>query len=154
MKQKGQVAIEFIFILLIVIVYLFTVTKPLIDNASDIVDDIQRISRVNSETEKVAKIINDTFILGIGTKKSINVFIPAHSTINCYSDTNKIGFSTNINISKLSPELNLCPNNICDSNKNLFNEIKLICTTDKLNTGNYKIIVEKVDDAKIKIEIE
>ena len=154
MKQKGQVAIEFIFILLIIIVYIFTVTKPLIDGAGDIVNDIERISRINNETEKISKLINNTQLLGIGTKNTINIFVPDQSTINCYDDTNKIGFSTKINVTGLNPELNLCPDNNCDRNISLFNEIHLDCGVAKLNTGNYKLKIEKTEENKIKIEIE
>lgn len=154
MKQRGQVALEFIFILLIIIVYLFTVSKPLIDGASDVVNDIERVSRINNETTKISKTINNISIMGVGTKNTVNVFIPLESKLFCFDNSSKIGFSAKINLAKTNPNLNICPNNFCDNNLDLFDNIILNCPTTELSPGNYNILIEKISENEIIVEIE
>lgn len=151
--QKGQVAIEFIFILLIIIIYLFTVTMPIVESAQDAIIDIERIVRISNETEKLSKNINEIYFLGTGSRQTINVFIPNYSTINCYENENKIGFTTQININQINPNLAICPNNICDHNLNLFSGIILRCSQENFVTGNYQISVDKIEENEINISM-
>ncbi len=153
-KSKGQVAIEFIFILLIIVVYIFTVTKPLIESGQDAINDIERINRINSETEKIANSINRVYLLGSGTKETINIFIPQKSQINCFNGENIIGFTSQINENNKNPTIGTCQNNVCDKNMNTFDELILRCQSNTLSEGNYKIIIEKDIDNSIIFKVE
>jgi uncharacterized protein (UPF0333 family) len=139
-NKKGQVAIEFIFILLIIVVYIFTVTKPLIESGSGAINDIERISKIRNQTDLLAETINSTYLLGDGTVKSVIIFVPRDSNIIC-SDT--IGFSAKINEDEVNPEIGSCENNICDYNASIYTGINLNCSVNLIRTGQYRIITEK-----------
>lgn len=149
--QKGQVAIEFIFILLIIIIYVFTVTIPLIESAQDAILDIDRITRAKHETEKINQAIRQIYFLDSGSRQTVNVFIPNHSSINCYENENKIGFTSQINLNEINPEITICPSNICEYKKEPFSNLTIICSQENFFTGNYKISIEKKNENEIEI---
>lgn len=151
MKQRGQVAIEFIFILLIIIIYIFTVTKPLIDSSVSAVDDIERISKIKNETEKLSNAVNETHLLGNGTKRTIFLFIPNNARIFC--EENLIGFSATINDSEVNPEVQVCANNICDYNADIYSGFTINCLQKSFPTGQYQVTVEKINDRNISLTV-
>jgi len=123
--KKGQVALEFIFIILVIIVYLFTVTKPLTENASEAAKDIEAITRTNLETQKVVNSINRLAMMGDGSQETISIFTPAKSTIRCFPDGN-VGFSVVIS-DKVKPFPLSCPTGTCDKNFPITKSIKVNC---------------------------
>ncbi len=128
--KKGQVAIEFIFLILVIIVYLFTVTKPLAESASDAARDIEAITRTDAETQKVVNSVNRLALMGDGSKETISVFTPAKSTIRCFPDGN-IGFSLRIS-DKIKPFPQACQSGTCDKNFPVPKSVKINCLLQTL----------------------
>lgn len=137
--RKGQTSIEFMIIILIVIVYLITVTRPIISSAQTSIEDIKNLTQTNNETLKILQTINRVSNFSLGTQETINLVIPKNSEIVCYDDGN-IGFIVKINQEGTNPQTNKCPNNICD--KNYYTNQKLDCIIQKLS-GLTNLIIEK-----------
>jgi len=138
--KKGQTSIEFMIIILIVIVYLVTVTRPLVEIAYISIEDIKSLTQTNNETQKILQTINRVNNFSAGTQETIQLVIPKNSEIFCYTDGN-IGFKTKIDQNKITGDSTLqCPNNICDKNYYTGNNIE--CVISRL-VGVTKLIVEK-----------
>ena len=141
MKHKGQVALEFIFIILLIVVYIFSVTKPLIESSQGIIEDIDTITRSNNEATKLFNSVKRVSMLAEGSKETIQLFIPLNGEVGCYND-NTIGFRAKINQRTLngtpinSPAA-LCPNNWCDKNFDT-SGITIECRYDMPTKGTQK----------------
>jgi len=96
MKTKGQASIEFMFLILISIVYITTVVVPMAKNAQGLVYDTENISRTNSEAQKIVNAITNISMQSAGSRETVTVFIPADSNITCSSS--KISFATTLSI--------------------------------------------------------
>lgn len=144
--KKGQTSIEFMIIILIVIVYIITVTRPLIEVAQVSIEDIKNLTQTNNETQKILQTINRVNSFSEGTTEIIQLVIPKNSEIICYTDGN-IGFTVKLDQNKITPTTRKCPNNICD--KNYSTNQNLNCVTVRI-AGITKLIIEK-DVTKIKL---
>lgn len=143
--QRGQVAIEFIFILLIIVVYIFTVTMPLIQSTESAIIDIEKIGKIKNEADKLNQTINKINLFGDGSKETINVFIPAQTQINCDETNNRISFTAQINRTQINPTIANCNNDICNYEYDQFQNLTLDCVEDVFVSGNYKIEILKAD---------
>jgi len=146
MKSRGQVAIEFIFIVLLIVVYLFSVTKPLIESSQGIIEDIDNITRSNNEAKKLLNSVKRVSMQGEGSKETIQLFMPLNGLVGCYGDGN-IGFTAKINQrvlngAPINPQTTLCPNNSCDKNLSL-PSVAITCEFDTPITGSQKFAVTK-----------
>ena len=154
MKSKGQAAIEFIFIVLLIVVYIFTVTKPLVDSTQGVIEDIDTVTRSNNEAQKIVNSVKRISMLGVGSKETINLFIPINGKVGCYKDGN-VGFVAKINQRTLdgtpiNPGVTLCPGNVCDKNFSL-PTVPIDCQFDRPMEGTQKFAIMKDTDGKIVI---
>ena len=92
--QKGQAIIEFIFLILIIVVYLVTVTMPLIKDTQNIIQDTENMTRANNECQKIVNSIKEINLFGEGSRETLNIFIPNNTIIGCIN--NKINFETQL----------------------------------------------------------
>jgi uncharacterized protein (UPF0333 family) len=92
--MKGQTALEFMFIVLIAIVYLATVTMPLVSDAKSSLTEVTNITEANNEAQKIVNTINEVALGGTGTRKTISLFVPEKTIIYCRNQT--ISFETTI----------------------------------------------------------
>jgi hypothetical protein len=83
--QRGQAALEFIFVMLIAIIYLTTVTVPLSRDTQMAASDIEILSRANNETQKIFNAINEMALMGAGSRETVALFIPDDTIIRCTS---------------------------------------------------------------------
>jgi len=148
MKSKGQAAIEFIFIVLLIVVYLFSVTKPIIESSQGIIEDIDTITRSNNEAKKIVNSVKRVSMLGTGSIETIQLFIPVNGEVGCYNDGN-IGFKAKINQrtldgTSINPPVGLCPNNLCDKNFSL-PSVNVTCMYDAPTKGTQKFKIVKTD---------
>jgi hypothetical protein len=107
--QKGQASLEFLFLVLIVIVYLTTTIMPLTKDASSAVSDVDSLAKANNETQKIINSINRVAAYGEGTRETLNILIPQNTTLFC-ADTN-ISFKTTL---LANPYPSQCPSGICN----------------------------------------
>jgi hypothetical protein len=136
--QRGQTAIEFIFIILIIVVYLFTITTPMINSAKSAYSDIETVTKANAEAQKLVNAIERVSSLSNGTKETIYLSLPENCVLNCTTD-NKIEVITKINLDQINPVVNECPNNICDKN---YSTQPITCIT-KIIVGSQSISIRK-----------
>ncbi|MGI6589106.1 MAG: hypothetical protein ACOX1V_00360 [Candidatus Iainarchaeum sp.] len=94
--QKGQAIIEFIFLILIIVVYLTSTTIPLVESAQKTINDTQNITRANNELQKIINAINEINLFSDGSKQTLQIFIPSNTTLKCNSLENKISFETQL----------------------------------------------------------
>jgi len=141
--KKGQVAIEFIFILLVIIIYIFTVTKPIIQSGEGAVSDIDSIASMKRETQKITNAINRIYLLGDNSKETITLFIPQENSIFCNSNT--IGFIAKINKDEINPPLGVCPENSCEYIAETFSGITINCQQESFSSGQHTIQIQKVN---------
>jgi len=142
MKTKGQASLEFIFLILVIIIYIFTVTKPISQSAIDSIQDVQEITQTNRETIKIVQTIQNISLLAPTSRETITIVVPDNSRIYCYNDGN-IGFRSQININKNNPPISSCPQDTCD--KNYSSKSTLNCKVDYI-TGIQKIAITKNDN--------
>ena len=142
MKQKGQASLEFVFLILIIIIYIFTVTRPLSESAISAVEDIQEITQASKEAAKITETINNISLLAPTSRETLTIVVPDNTTLYCYNE-GKIGFSSQINIKKINPAVNICPNDLCD--KNYTAQTPIGCLTNQIK-GVQKIVITKSDN--------
>jgi uncharacterized protein (UPF0333 family) len=137
--EKGQVAIEFMFIILIVIVYITTVTIPLVKESKTAVEDIDSLSRANNETQKILNAVNEVYLMGEGSRQTINVYIPQNTTIYC--EDKNFSFKTTLT---QKPYPIQCDSGTCTKVFDLPKNVLMECNVQTL-TGPAKVktVVEK-----------
>ncbi len=111
--QKGQAILEFIFLILIIVVYLVSTTIPMVKDTQNIIQDTQNITRANNECQKISNSIKEINLFGEGSRQTLMVFIPNNTTITCIN--NQISFETQLTQTPFPQE---CPNGLCDKNFN------------------------------------
>ena len=154
MKSRGQAAIEFIFIVLLIVVYLFSVTKPLVESSQGIIEDIDTVSRANNEAKKIVNSVKRVSMLGVGSKETVQLFIPKDGRVGCYNDGN-IGFIAKINLRTLNgtpinTPTSLCPNNSCDKNFDTPN-VEIVCNFNAPLKGTQRFSIIKTRSGEITI---
>ena len=108
--RKGQTVLEFLFLLLVVIVYLTTVVVPMAKDAQGAVSDTEKVARANNEAQKIANAIQEVSLMGEGSKKTIDVFVPEATTIDCNDASNSISFTTTLTLEPFPAQ---CPLGVC-----------------------------------------
>ncbi len=139
MKMKGQVAIEFMFIILIVIVYITTVTMPLVKESKDAVTDVDSIARANNETQKIVNAINDIYLMGEGSRQTVTVYVPENTTIFC--EDKNFSFQTKM---ALKPYPIECSSGTCIKTFNMPKNVQIECNLQSLSgPAKYITTIEK-----------
>ncbi|VVB74278.1 Uncharacterised protein [uncultured archaeon] len=92
--KKGQASIEFMFLILISIVYITTAVVPMARNAQGLVYDTENVSRTNSEAQKIVNAITNISMQSTGSRETVTIFVPADSNISCFPA--KISFATTL----------------------------------------------------------
>jgi hypothetical protein len=148
-NERGQAAIEFIFIILIIMVYIFTTSKPFITNAQGTIEDIQNITKINYEAQKITDTITQVSLLGVGSKNTITIIVPLNTELFCDDIAKTISFKTSINVTGQNPPLGLCVNNVCEKIFNVRQGINLYCQFQSKTNGVQDIEITKVDETTI-----
>ncbi len=82
-NRKGQISIEFILIILIVLVYITSVIQPTVKIATETTWDITRLSETKFAAQKLAAAINQLEASGGDGKKTISLFVPKGAVVEC-----------------------------------------------------------------------
>jgi hypothetical protein len=108
--QKGQAVLEFIFLILIIVVYLVTTTMPLVKDTQEIIQDTDNIARANNECQKIVNTISEINLFSTGSKQLVTLFIPSNTSIRCDSGNDAISFTTKLTKEPFPTE---CPQGMC-----------------------------------------
>ncbi|MFA6064754.1 MAG: hypothetical protein WCW44_00605 [archaeon] len=143
--QKGQAALEFMFIILIVIIYLSTVVIPLTKDSKNAITDIDALAKANNETQKIINAIERVSTFGEGTKETLTILLPSNSTINC-SDKN-ISFQT---VLTAKPYPAQCTSGSCNKSYSIPQSQTLDCKLPTIiGPVKTKIVIEKSNGNKV-----
>jgi hypothetical protein len=90
LDSKGQVSVEYLFLILIFLIILFTVTIPF---ASHAITDSQNVS-VTSDAETavstIANAVDVVYANGPSSQRTVNVYIPQNNTNLIYDGTDNL----------------------------------------------------------------
>ncbi len=139
--QKGQAVIEFILLILIIVVYLVSVTMPMVENTQKIIEDTENITRANNECQKITNSINEINLFGNESKQTLVLFVPKNTTINC---DNTLGITFKTQLTQTPFPVN-CTNGICT--KTFKTNTPLNCLLKEIK-GPQKInvLIRKIND--------
>lgn len=139
--QKGQAIIEFIFLILIIVVYLTSTTIPLIENTQKTITDTENITRMDNESQKIINAINEINLFSNGSKQTLKVYLPQNSKLMCDSVGEKISFEIQLTQEPFPQE---CQNGKCIKNYNT--NIDLQCAVGEIRgPQKINITIEKND---------
>ncbi len=93
LNKKGQVSIEFLFIFMIALVYIYSVVQPGIDIASEALEDVSGTSQAKLAAEKIANAANELFVSDGEGKKTIHILVPENAVVSCNPAAGEIEFS-------------------------------------------------------------
>ena len=132
-NRRGQISIEFILIVLIIIIYIHSVVQPTLMIATESAQDTTRISNVKLAAEKLAGTINQLEASQGNGRKTIDLFVPEKSYVECTPTSIDFGAT-------LSDRLGTpagCSNGMCSSS------IQTLATNLSCNFGETP--AEKID---------
>ena len=146
MNGKGQISIEFLLIMLIMLLYLQTIIRPGIDSAEMAASDVQRVDQTNLMAEKLASSINEIAAASGDTKKTIQLFLPENVFISCDVTNKTIDYNVGL---EHPEETTACPGNICTKSIALLEDADIAQCIGDLNSALIKnpveIEIEKTD---------
>ena len=85
--RKGQASIEFIFLVIIILVYLHAILLPTVNYATAAANDAKRITEASFAAQKLADSINYVSSASGDSVQTISVFIPNDAAISCASSS-------------------------------------------------------------------
>ena len=91
-NKKGQVSIEFILIILILLIYIYSVILPTLNISTDTLQDVTRLSQTKFAAQKLGMAINQLEANKGDGKKTISLFVPEGATVTCDGPGNQISF--------------------------------------------------------------
>lgn len=91
--KKGQASIEFIFLVIIILVYIHAILLPTVNYATSAANDAKRITEASFAAQKLADAINYVSSSSGDSVQVISVFIPKDAAISCASSSVKMDVS-------------------------------------------------------------
>lgn len=83
--RKGQVTIEFMLLLTLIMIYLTTIVQPSLAVAESAVKDASGLAKARLAAEKLANAVNGVGVSSGEARRSISLFIPKNAEISCAS---------------------------------------------------------------------
>jgi len=92
--KKGQAAIEFILLVVVMLLFINTAIITNATTASEAALDVSKIGKARLAAEKIVDSINYVGFSGVGTKQTLAVFIPENVSLKCTSSSSDPGYIT------------------------------------------------------------
>ncbi|MCX6799062.1 MAG: hypothetical protein NTW59_03140 [Candidatus Diapherotrites archaeon] len=97
MNSKAQVSIEFIIIIVIALIYINTITNPLlIQTSTASAEDVQHVGDARIAAQKLANAINEAAASPGESRKTVQLYLPANSGISCDRTNKEIDYSARV----------------------------------------------------------
>lgn len=106
--RKGQMAIEFILIVILMLLYIQTIILPSIDIAEASVDDSTRVAQARFAAERFSSTISYVKAVNGESRKTINIYVPDDTSLKCDADNDLIGFTVRLNDALADRVVPLC----------------------------------------------
>jgi len=147
--NRGQAAIEFIFLVAVMLLFIQTIIQPNVNLAVDSAKEVARLAEARLAAEKIANTTNLVGTLGIDTKQTITVFVPAGSKVLCKEATKKIGLNTDLS----HPACDATGK--CALDLDILEEITLRCINGTEIEGPQmkRVIVQKITADEVEVRI-
>lgn len=156
MDSRGQVSAELLFLVLIVLIILSSVTIPLVSNAVSSSMAVSQVSDAKSALGSISDAVNIVYANGPGAKRTLNVYIPQNTALSVdtpnsllemavtginYKDSNN-ATQTSKNVSSSIDSTNIAPNTLT-LNKG-WRQITVYWDPTTGNTNSGKIVITVV----------
>ncbi|RLG71125.1 MAG: hypothetical protein DRO04_00490 [Candidatus Iainarchaeum archaeon] len=150
--QKGQIAIEFILIIVIMLIFLQTIIQPTLTSSITTVKDVSSLAQAKIAAEKIVNAIDFVALNASDSKIEVGIFLPVNTTLKCDPAAKKIYFSSVVSMPHESCEADEDNNaSVCTKSISTISTITLNCNAFGINhtlnpTKNsfYKISVKKL----------
>ena len=96
MDYKGQISVEYLLLIVVILIILGTVTLPLIGRTIDASNDISWTSDAKNTIASVANAVNIVYSNGPQSKRTLTVYIPKNG-MNFNNTSNSLGLGTLLN---------------------------------------------------------
>ena len=91
MNPRGQIALEFMLLMVFVLVFISSTVLPSIELAGKTAQEIEQLAQARIATEKIAFTVNQLQTQSTGAKQTLLVFVPQDTNIFC--NLGNIGFA-------------------------------------------------------------
>lgn len=81
MDSRGQVSVEYLLLLLVILIVLGSITIPLIGNSIEASTDVSTVSDAKTAVESIASAADVVYSNGPGSKRTVNVYIPQDTSL-------------------------------------------------------------------------
>ena len=92
--QRGQISIEFILLIMVSLIFIHMIILPTADASIESTRDVKKVAGVKLAAEQIAAAVNQLAASSGEAKKTIMVFVPEGTWIEC--DAHKIKFGATI----------------------------------------------------------
>jgi uncharacterized protein (UPF0333 family) len=86
MDVKGQVSVEYLLVILVVLIVLGTVTIPMIGSSVSSSGDVSKSSDAKTAVDTIANAADLVYANGPGSKRTLSVYIPKHTDFTTGTD--------------------------------------------------------------------
>jgi uncharacterized protein (UPF0333 family) len=96
MDVKGQVSVEYLLVILVIIIILGSVSIPLIKSSISSSTAISQVSDAKTAVSSIANAVNVVYANGPCAKRTVNVYIPESTSLSIITTTNGSFLGMNI----------------------------------------------------------
>lgn len=153
-SRKGQVAVEYIILISMLLLFFQAVLYPSVNFSENIIKDTSAITQTTTSINKLELSIS-SIVSSPGYGKRLTYFyLPKNSTLSC--DENSIHYNITISNQKPIPPLTNCvisqdkPNVNCSFSKEIYGTPKLSCVTLVSGYNGY-LVIEKNENGEINV---
>ena len=139
--RKGQLSIEFMILIVVVLFYIQTIVQPMIETAESSANDVSKLGQIRLAAESLRNGI-EAVNASVEARQGIRIFLPQGTELLC-SNEKGIGFRAEM-AKNLEAPLD-CPNGICEKWLET-GKAKVECGFDSLKGKQFReITIEKTE---------
>ena len=98
MKKKGQVSIEFVLLLVIMLIFVQIMIQPILDTAVQSSEEISQLGQVKAAAEKLTNSVDFISLSSGNSKQTVSFYLPPTTLIRCSPATKEFNYSAAVNI--------------------------------------------------------
>ena len=79
MDDIGQISVEYLLLIVVVLIIISSVTIPLIGKSVDASNDVSNVADAKNAVNEIANAVNIIYANGPGAKRTLDVYIPQNN---------------------------------------------------------------------------
>lgn len=143
LNGKGQIAIEFLFLIVIAMIYMQTISSPALELAADAMDDVTRLAQIRVAADNIANNI-ESLEASVEGRRTITVFVPENGTITIEDD----GVVFEITLNRTAT-VEGCNDTICSKQIEFGGSVSITGNTVFNGRGLYEVVLEKAEGSEV-----